>query len=88
MRLSHFDIQLALVQAPLEENIYIKVPPGCGDLAGKRVGLNIGLHALKQASQEFQALLTTKIIDYGFLHFPTDTCVSPKLDPHAQAKSR
>ena len=33
--LCHFDIQQAFVQSNLEENVYIRLPQGCGRLSGK-----------------------------------------------------
>lgn len=38
-------------------------PPGCGYLTEKLVRLDKSLHSLKQASHEFQQLLTSELID-------------------------
>ena len=31
----HLDVSQAFVQAPLEEEIHMRLPPGCGELSGK-----------------------------------------------------
>ena len=35
----HLDVSRAFVQAPLEEEMYTRLPPGCGELSGKVVKL-------------------------------------------------
>ena len=34
-----FDVSQTFVQAPLEEEIYMRLPPGCGEFSGKFVEL-------------------------------------------------
>ena len=38
--LCHVDIEQAFVQFSLEEVVHMRLPPGCGRLSGKIVGLN------------------------------------------------
>ena len=35
----HLNVSQAFVQAPLQERIYMRLPPGCGKLSGKIVRL-------------------------------------------------
>ena len=49
--LCHFDLDQAFVQSDLEENVFLRLPKGCGDLSGKVVRLNKSLYGLKQASR-------------------------------------
>ena len=45
--LCHFDVEQAFVQSDLEENIYMRLPQGCGRMSGKIVRLNNSLYGLK-----------------------------------------
>ena len=56
--LCHFDIQQAFVQSDPEENVYMRLPQGCGRLSGKIVRLNKSLYGWKQASRQLHAHLT------------------------------
>ena len=49
--LCHFDVDQAFVQAELNEDVFLRLPGGCGDLSGKVVRLNKSLYGLKQASR-------------------------------------
>ena len=46
------DMSQVFVQAPLEEEIYTRLPPGCGELSGKVVKLLKCQYGLKQAGRE------------------------------------
>ena len=35
----HLDVSQSFMQAPLEEEIYMRLPPGCGEFSGKVVKL-------------------------------------------------
>ena len=48
--LCHFDVDQAFVQSDLED-VFLRLPKGCGDLSGKVVRLNKRLYGLKQASR-------------------------------------
>ena len=70
--LCHFDVNQAFVQSDLEEDVFLRLPKGCGDLSGKVVRLNKSLHGLKQASRTWHAHLTTCRIRLGFEQCMTD----------------
>ena len=38
--LCHLDVDRAFVQSDLEEDVFLRLPKGCGDLSGKVVRLN------------------------------------------------
>ena len=44
--LCHFDVDQAFVQSDLED-VFLRLPKGCGDLSGKVVRLNKSLYGLK-----------------------------------------
>ena len=48
----HFDVDQAFVQSDFEEDGFLRLPKGCGDLSGKVVRLNKRLYGLKQASRK------------------------------------
>ena len=47
----HLVVSQAFVQAPLKEEIFMRLPPGCGDLSGKIVRLLKCQYGLKQAGR-------------------------------------
>ena len=51
LELNHFDAEQAFVQSKLTEDVYMRMPPGCGDLFGRYVILNKSLYGLKQAAR-------------------------------------
>ena len=63
--LCHFDVDQAFVQSDLED-VFLRLPKGCGDLSGKVVRLNKSLYGLKQASRTWHAHLTTCLKRLGF----------------------
>ena len=73
--LCHFDVDQAFVQSDLEEDVFLRLPKGCGDLSGKVVRLNKSLYGLKQASRTWHAHLTTCLRRLGFEQCMTNVCV-------------
>ena len=73
--LCHFDVDQAFVQSRLEENVFLRLPRGCGKMSGKVVRLNKSLYGLKQASRTWHAHLTTCLLRLGFEQCLTDVCV-------------
>ena len=73
--LCHFDVDQAFVQSDLEEDFFLRLPKGCGDLSGKVVRLNNSSYGLKQASRTWHAHLTTCLERLGFEQCMTDVCV-------------
>ena len=52
----HLDVSQAFVQAPLEEEIYMRLRPGCGELSGQVVKLLKCKYGLKQVGREWHSL--------------------------------
>ena len=71
----HFDVDQAFVQSRLDENVFLRLPRGCGKMSGKVVRLNKSLFGLKQASRTWHAHLTTCLLRLGFEQCLTDVCV-------------
>ena len=73
--LCHFDVDQAFVQSDLEEDVFLRLPKGCGDLSGKVVRPIKSLYGLKQASRTWHAHLTTCVKSLGFEQCMTNVCV-------------
>ena len=48
----HFDVDQAFVRADLKEDVFMRLPEGCGALSGKIVKLNKSLHGVRQVSRQ------------------------------------
>ena len=73
--LCHFDADQAFVQSDLEEDVFLRLSKGCGDLSGKVVRVNKSLYGLKQTSRTWHAHLTTCLKRLGFEQCMTYVCV-------------
>ena len=70
----HFDAEQAFVQSSLDEDIFMRLPPDCGERSGKKVRLNRSLYGLKQASRSWHNHLITHMKSLGFEHSLADAC--------------
>ena len=73
--LCHFDAEQAFVQARLDEEVYIRLPQGCGALSDKVVRLGRSLYGLKQASRTWHFHLMKGMKRLGFEQCAADACV-------------
>ena len=74
--LCHFDAEQAFGQSRLEEDVFMRLPPGCGEMSGKVDGLNRSLYGLNQASRSGHNPPLTHMKSLGFQQSPADTCVT------------
>ena len=76
----HLDVSQAFVQAPLEEEIYMCLPPGFGELSGKVVKLLKCQYGLKEAGREGYLLLVTWLVEkIGMEQCKAEPCVFRKI---------
>ncbi|CAB1109720.1 unnamed protein product [Ectocarpus sp. CCAP 1310/34] len=75
LSLRHFDIKQAFVQSDLDEDVFMRLPEGCGRLSGMIVKLNKSLYGLKQASRQWHSHLAKCLICLGIIQCMADTCV-------------
>ena len=73
--LCNFDAEQAFVQSSLEGDVFMRLPPGCGEMSGKIVRLNRSLYGLKQASRSWHNHLITHTKSLGFEQNLADACV-------------
>ena len=64
--LCHFDAKQAVVQSKLDEVVFIRLPPGCGELSGKVVKLGRSLYGLRQSSRTWHNHLMRGLKCFGF----------------------
>ena len=58
----HLNVSQAFVQTPLEREIHMRLPPGCGELSGKVIRLLKCQYSIKQAGGEWHLLLVTWLV--------------------------
>ena len=75
LELCHFDVDQAFVRADLKEDVFMRLPEGCGALSGKIVKLNKSLYGLRQASRQWYAMLKKCLLALGFEQCLADSCV-------------
>ena len=77
--LSQIDIRQAYLQAELNEDLYMRVPPGIPafDEKGRPMvcKLNRTLYGLKQAGREWGMLFSAFLVSWGFVRSTIDTCL-------------
>ena len=72
----HLDVSQAFVQAPLKEDIFMRLPPGCGELSGKIERLLKCQYGLKQAGREWHMLLVNWLVEeIGLEQWKAEPCV-------------
>ena len=71
----HFDVDQAFVQYKLDEDVFLRLPKGCGSLSGEIVPLNKSLYGSKQASRSWHTHLTSCLQTLGFEQCLADACV-------------
>jgi hypothetical protein len=73
--LTHCDISNAFTNGELEEELYMRSPPGYPGAQGMMLRLLKSLYGLRQASRIWQETLTAALLDIGFRQCEADTCL-------------
>lgn len=69
------DVDQAFIQAELNTEIFLKLPPGCGEMSGKGVLLNKAFYVLKHSGHSCYKLLSPTLVECGFEWCLVDPCV-------------
>ena len=78
--LFHPDVEQAFVRAPLDSDVYMKLPSGCGSKTGQVVRLDRALYGVKQAGRQWAAHLCTTMVDeHDMEQCKSDPCVFRKV---------
>lgn len=72
LKLKHWDIKGAFLCAPIDKDIYLRLPPGYEPPPGKTAKLLKSLYGLRQSSMAFNALLERWLRAYGFVSIGGD----------------
>ena len=70
-----FRCRVGFIQSNLDEDVFMRLPQGCGDMSDKIVCLNRSLYGLKQASRSGQNHLLSNMKNLGCEQSLTDACV-------------
>ena len=81
--LCHFDAEQAFIKSNLEE-VFMRMPQGCGEMSCKMVRLNGSLHGLKHASRSWHDLLSTHMKSLKFEQCPAHACVVHLIESLSQ----
>ncbi|KAL0413257.1 UNVERIFIED_CONTAM: putative transposon Ty5-1 protein [Sesamum radiatum] len=76
--LHQIDVNNAFLHGHLEEDLYMIPPEGYTVAPGLVCQLNRSIYGLKQASYQWNAELTLKLIDFGFTQSAHDHCLFTK----------
>jgi len=71
----HLDVDVAFLNGPLEEELYMRLPEGAGINSGKIVQLLHSIYGLKQASRVWNELLDAALKEIGYTHIHADFCI-------------
>ena len=81
LELDMSDVSTAFLHATLEKPLYMKAPPGFGDIKeGTILRLNKAIYGLKQSGHEWQSELMGQLAELGFKQgIYSDPCVLTKM---------
>ena len=66
LELCHFDADGVFLRVDLKEDLFMRLPKGCGELPGNIVMMNKSLYGLRQASRQWYAMFEEVSFDFGF----------------------
>ena len=75
-----FDVQTAFLNGKLKEEIYMRVPKGISNQAGKVCKLDRAIYGLKQACRTFNAHLNSPLEAMGFERSNVDPCLYKRIN--------
>ena len=73
--LRHLDVDQAFMQAELDTEICLRLPPRCGEMTCKVVLLNNAFYGLKQSGRSWYKLLSSALVECGSEQCLVDPCV-------------
>ena len=77
--LRHFDVAQAYICALLDEEVYTKLPGGCGEQSKRTAKLKRAIYGLKQSGRKWDHLCADTLIAEGVEQCKTDPCIFRKV---------
>lgn len=78
-KIKHYDVKSAFLNGKLDEEIYMKQPPGFEN-SDKVLKLKKSLYGLKQAANVWNKALNEKLLEQNFIASPHDPCLYFRRD--------
>jgi hypothetical protein len=75
MHVHQVDVKAAFLNAPLQEELYMRPSKGLPQKEGKVWRLHKAIYGLRQAAHAWHVTLTTELAKYGFTPCLTDPCL-------------
>ncbi|KAI0995304.1 hypothetical protein K3495_g12878, partial [Podosphaera aphanis] len=75
LKCRHFDIKNAFTESQLKENIFMHPPPGLQIKKGMVLKVLRSLYGLKQAARDWNLLMKSELIKWGFDQSKADPCM-------------
>ena len=73
--LRHFDVAQAYIRASLDEEVYMKLPGGCGEQSKRTAKLRRAIYGLKQSGRKWGHLCADTLIADGLERCKADSCI-------------
>ena len=75
LSLRHFEVAQAYIRASLDEEVYMKLPGGCGEQSKSTAKLERATYGLKQSGRKWGHLCADTLIADGFEQGKADSCI-------------
>ena len=78
--LYHLDVKQAFIRAKMDTDVYMKLPPGCGQKTDTVVRLEKAIYGVKQAGRQWSLLLNKTLIEEAeMVQSKADPCVYKRV---------
>jgi len=78
--IQQLDIKAAYLNAPLDYDIYVSIPPGDTNFGRGYWKLNKSLYGLKQSGRQWYKTISQFLINNNFIQLKSESCIFIKLD--------
>ncbi|CAB1098368.1 unnamed protein product [Ectocarpus sp. CCAP 1310/34] len=79
LKLNHWDVKQAFTHAKLDEDVFLRLPAGCGEKSHKVVKAERAIYGLKQSGRQWGYHAADTLVENGFEQCKADPCVFRKM---------